>query len=57
MKLTPFRRVVGWGWNRADSLRSLDRLGTLSNVEGLKGSHAQGVTASQKDSKRIAARF
>ncbi len=34
-------RILGWGWNQVDLLRSLDRLGTLSEVEGLAGESRQ----------------
>ena len=47
--------ILGWGprrWRGADSLRSLDRLGTLSEVEGLAVDHHAcgviGVTAQCK---------
>jgi hypothetical protein len=43
---------LGWGWNQADSLRSFDRLRTVSGVEPLAGDHAHGVTAQCKKATR-----
>jgi len=38
--------ILGWEWNHADSLRSLDKARDGEPVELLAGDHAQGVTAS-----------
>jgi len=38
--------ILGWGWNHADSLRSLDKARDGEPVEPLAGDYAQGVTAS-----------
>ena len=33
----PLLAGLGWGWNQADSLRSFDKLRTVSGVEPLAG--------------------